>query len=76
MADMTGGNMRAALLSGLRVKRLLVLTCFFAGAAAAIRSKQIINCYKQLKPMGRYIPEVTRCSSAEVNQSDIPNDCR
>jgi simple sugar transport system permease protein len=35
-ASMTGGNMRAALLSGLRVKRLLVLTCFFAGAAAGL----------------------------------------
>jgi ABC-type uncharacterized transport system permease subunit len=33
---MTGGNMRAALLSGLRVKRLMVLTCFLAGAAAGI----------------------------------------
>ena len=35
-AAMTGGNMRAALLSGLRVKRLLVLTCFLAGAAAGV----------------------------------------
>ena len=35
-AAMTGGNMRAALLSGLRVKRLLVLTCFLAGAAAGL----------------------------------------
>ena len=33
-AAMTGGNMRAALLSGLRVRRLLVFTCFLAGAAA------------------------------------------
>jgi ABC-type uncharacterized transport system permease subunit len=33
-ASMTGGNMRAALLSGLQVRRLMVLTCFFAGAAA------------------------------------------
>ena len=33
-AAMTGGNMRAALLSGLRVRRLMVLTCFLAGAAA------------------------------------------
>ncbi len=36
-AAMTGGNMRAALLSGLRVKRLMVLTCFLAGAAAGAR---------------------------------------
>src|SRR5450432_1337325 len=35
-AAMTGGNMRAALLSGLRVKRLMVLTCFLAGAAAGV----------------------------------------
>lgn len=35
-AAMTGGNMRAALLSGLRVKRLMVLTCFLAGAAAGL----------------------------------------
>jgi len=35
-AAMTGGNMRAALLSGLRVKRLLVLTCFLAGSAAGL----------------------------------------
>lgn len=33
-ASMAGGNMRAALLSGLRVKKLMVLTCFMAGAAA------------------------------------------
>jgi general nucleoside transport system permease protein len=33
-ASMTGGNMRAALLSGLQVRRLMVLTCFLAGAAA------------------------------------------
>ena len=33
-ATMTGGNLRAALLSGLRVRRLIVLTCFLAGAAA------------------------------------------
>ena len=33
-AQMTGGNLRAALLSGLRVRRLMVLTCFLAGAAA------------------------------------------
>jgi len=33
-AAMTGGNMRAALLSGLRVRHLMVLTCFLAGAAA------------------------------------------
>jgi general nucleoside transport system permease protein len=33
-ASMTGGNMRAALLSGLPVRRLMVLTCFLAGAAA------------------------------------------
>jgi len=33
-AAMTGGNMRAALLSGLRVRYLMVLTCFLAGAAA------------------------------------------
>jgi len=33
-AAMTGGNMRAALLSGLPVRRLMVLTCFLAGAAA------------------------------------------
>ena len=33
-ATMTGGNMRAALLSGLQVRRLMVLTCFLAGAAA------------------------------------------
>jgi simple sugar transport system permease protein len=35
-AAMTGGNLRAALLSGLRVKRLMVLTCFLAGAAAGL----------------------------------------
>jgi simple sugar transport system permease protein len=35
-AAMTGGNMRAALLSGLRVRQLMVLTCFLAGAAAGI----------------------------------------
>jgi len=35
-AAMTGGNLRAALLSGLRVRQLLVLTCFLAGAAAGI----------------------------------------
>lgn len=35
-AAMTGGNMRAALLSGLRVRRLMVLTCFLAGAAAGV----------------------------------------
>jgi general nucleoside transport system permease protein len=33
-AAMTGGNLRAALLSGLRVRHLLVFTCFLAGAAA------------------------------------------
>ena len=33
-AQMTGGNLRAALISGLRVRRLLVMTCFLAGAAA------------------------------------------
>lgn len=33
-AAMTGGNLRAALLSGLRVRRLMVVTCFLAGAAA------------------------------------------
>jgi simple sugar transport system permease protein len=33
-AQMTGGNLRAALLSGLRVRRLMVLTCVLAGAAA------------------------------------------
>jgi len=33
-AAMTGGNMRAALLSGLRVRRLMISTCFLAGAAA------------------------------------------
>jgi simple sugar transport system permease protein len=33
-ASMTGGNLRAALLSGLRVRQLMVLTCFLAGAAA------------------------------------------
>lgn len=33
-AAMTGGNMRAALLSGLRVRQLMVLTCFLAGACA------------------------------------------
>jgi simple sugar transport system permease protein len=33
-AAMTGGNLRAALLSGLRVRRLMVFTCFLAGAAA------------------------------------------
>jgi ABC-type uncharacterized transport system permease subunit len=33
-AAMTGGNMRAAQLSGLRVRHLMVLTCFLAGAAA------------------------------------------
>jgi simple sugar transport system permease protein len=33
-AAMTGGNMRAALLSGLKVRHLMVLTCFLAGAAA------------------------------------------
>ncbi len=33
-AAMTGGNLRAALLSGLRVRRLLIFTCFLAGAAA------------------------------------------
>ena len=33
-ASMTGGNLRAALLSGLRVRHLMVLTCFLAGAAA------------------------------------------
>ena len=35
-AAMTGGNLRAALLSGLRVRRLTVLTCFLAGAAAGV----------------------------------------
>jgi ABC-type uncharacterized transport system permease subunit len=35
-AAITGGNMRAALLSGLGVKRLLVFTCFLAGSAAGI----------------------------------------
>jgi len=35
-ASMTGGNLRAALLSGLRVRQLLVLTCFLAGAAAGV----------------------------------------
>jgi ABC-type uncharacterized transport system permease subunit len=35
-AAMTGGNMRAALLSGLRVKRLTVCACFLAGAAAGL----------------------------------------
>jgi simple sugar transport system permease protein len=35
-AAMTGGNLRAALLSGLRVKRLIVLTSFLAGAAAGL----------------------------------------
>ncbi len=33
-AAMTGGNMRAALLSGLRVRHLMVTTCFLAGACA------------------------------------------
>ncbi len=33
-AAMTGGNMRAAPMSGLPVRRLMVLTCFLAGAAA------------------------------------------
>ena len=33
-AAMTGGNLRAALLSGLRVRKLMILTCFLAGAAA------------------------------------------
>src|SRR4051812_42625504 len=33
-AAMTGGNLRAALLSGLRVRRLIVVSCFLAGAAA------------------------------------------
>jgi len=33
-AAMTGGNTRAALLSGLPVRKLMVLTCFLAGAAA------------------------------------------
>jgi len=33
-AQMTGGNLRAALLSGLRVRHLMVFTCFLAGAAA------------------------------------------
>ncbi|HKO50934.1 MAG TPA: ABC transporter permease [Polyangiaceae bacterium] len=32
-AAMTGGNLRAALLSGLPVRRLMVVTCFLAGAA-------------------------------------------
>ncbi|HEX3772882.1 MAG TPA: ABC transporter permease [Polyangiaceae bacterium] len=35
-AAMTGGNVRAALLSGLRVKRLTILACFLAGAAAGL----------------------------------------
>lgn len=35
-AAMTGGNLRAALLSGLRVRRLMVVTCFLAGAAAGV----------------------------------------
>jgi len=35
-ARMTGGNLRAALLSGLRVRHLMVLTCFLAGAAAGV----------------------------------------
>jgi len=35
-AAMTGGNMRAALLSGLRVRHLMVITCFLAGACAGI----------------------------------------
>ena len=35
-AAMTGGNMRAALLSGLRVRHLMVVTCFLAGACAGI----------------------------------------
>ena len=33
---MTGGNLRAALLSGLRVRRLIVVACFLAGAAAGV----------------------------------------
>ncbi len=35
-AAMTGGNLRAALLSGLRVRRLIVISCFLAGAAAGV----------------------------------------
>jgi len=35
-ASMTGGNLRAALLSGLRVRSLTILTCFLAGAAAGV----------------------------------------
>jgi len=35
-AAMTGGNLRAALLSGLRVRRLMILTCFLAGSAAGL----------------------------------------
>lgn len=35
-AAVTGGNLRAALLSGLRVKRLTILTCFLAGSAAGL----------------------------------------
>ncbi len=35
-AAMTGGNLRAALLSGLRVRRLIVVSCFLAGAAAGV----------------------------------------
>jgi general nucleoside transport system permease protein len=35
-AAMTGGNLRAALLSGLRVRQLMMVTCFLAGAAAGV----------------------------------------
>jgi simple sugar transport system permease protein len=35
-ARMVGGNVRAALLSGLRVRHLVVVTCFLAGGAAGL----------------------------------------
>jgi len=35
-AAMTGGNLRAALLSGIRVRKLLISTCFLAGSAAGL----------------------------------------
>ncbi|WP_438021404.1 ABC transporter permease [Sorangium sp. So ce315] len=35
-ASMSGGNVRAALLAGLPVKRLVVLTCMLAGACAGL----------------------------------------
>jgi general nucleoside transport system permease protein len=35
-AKMIGGNVRAALLSGLAVHRIIVVTCFLAGAAAGL----------------------------------------